>query len=101
VKKNTHPTYYKDAQATCVCGNTFTIGSTLEKMNVDVCSKCHPFFTGEMRFADTKGKIDAFMKKREAAAKHKQTQAKKKEEKQKKQEHKSLKDMLTVTKLDK
>jgi len=101
MKKNTHPKYYNDAQVTCACGNTFTIGSTQKTFSIDVCSKCHPFFTGEMRFADSKGNIDRFLKKQKVAAAHKQSQKKKKEKKQKQQGHKSLKDMLTVTKLDK
>ena len=100
MKKNTHPTYYPQAQVTCACGNTFAVGSTQKTISVDVCSKCHPFFTGSMRFADTKGNIDRFLKKQKAAAAHKKIQ-KKKNKKNKPKEHKSLRDMLTVTKLDK
>lgn len=99
MKKNIHPNYYPQAKVACACGNTFTIGSTQKSITVDVCDKCHPFFTGELRFADTKGKIDAFLKKRAAADTHKKKVAKNKDKKE--QEHKSLKEMLTVTKLNK
>jgi large subunit ribosomal protein L31 len=57
-----HPKYY-DAVVTCACGNTFTVGSTKTKIDVDICSKCHPFFTGEMRFVDTMGRVEKFKQK--------------------------------------
>lgn len=52
---------YPEAQVTCACGNTFTTGSTVPKIHVEVCSACHPFFTGEAKFIDTKGRVDRFM----------------------------------------
>lgn len=60
MKANTHPTYYPDAKVTCSCGNTFTTGSTLPEITVDICSACHPFFTGEMKFVDTQGRVEKF-----------------------------------------
>ena len=66
MKENTHPTYYLDAQVICACGNTWTTGSTLKVIHTDVCSKCHPFYTGEQRIVDTEGQVDRFYKKLQA-----------------------------------
>uniref|UniRef100_A0A832LW39 Large ribosomal subunit protein bL31 n=1 Tax=Caldimicrobium thiodismutans TaxID=1653476 RepID=A0A832LW39_9BACT len=63
MKKNIHPEYYDDAVIRCACGNEIRVGSTRKEIRVEVCSKCHPFFTGETRFVDTEGKIEKFMKK--------------------------------------
>ncbi len=63
MRKNIHPTYYTDAQVICSCGNTWTTGSTRKVIQTDVCSKCHPFFTGEQRIVDTEGQVDRFYKK--------------------------------------
>lgn len=63
MKTGIHPKYYDNCIVTCACGNTFTTGSTLEKIEVEVCSKCHPFFTGQHKFVDIKGKIDKFNEK--------------------------------------
>lgn len=66
MRKGIHPTYYTDAQVTCACGNTWTTGSTKKQIRTDVCSKCHPFFTGEQRIVDTEGQVDRFYKKLQA-----------------------------------
>jgi len=63
MKNNIHPTYYTDAQVICSCGNTWTTGSTKKVIRTDVCSKCHPFFTGEQRIVDAEGQVDRFYKK--------------------------------------
>jgi large subunit ribosomal protein L31 len=63
MKKDIHPNYYPNAQVTCACGNTWTTGSTQKVIRTDVCSKCHPFFTGEQRIVDTEGQVDRFYKK--------------------------------------
>lgn len=63
MKSNIHPQYFDNCQVTCACGNKFTTGSTLEKIDVEVCSKCHPFFTGQQKFVDTKGRIEKFQEK--------------------------------------
>jgi large subunit ribosomal protein L31 len=55
-----HPKYYPEARVTCSCGNTFTIGSTRENLKVELCSKCHPFFTGEQKIVDTAGRVERF-----------------------------------------
>ncbi len=67
MQNSIHPTWYPDATVTCACGNSFTTGSTLDSMQVDICSKCHPFFTGEMRFVDRQGRVDKFIQKMQAA----------------------------------
>jgi large subunit ribosomal protein L31 len=66
MKPDIHPTYYPDAQVICVCGNTWTTGSTQKVVRTDVCYKCHPFFTGEQRIVDTEGQVDRFYKKLQA-----------------------------------
>ncbi len=59
MKKNIHPEYM-EAQVTCSCGNTFTTGSTKPVLKVELCSKCHPFFTGERRIVDTAKRVERF-----------------------------------------
>jgi large subunit ribosomal protein L31 len=66
MKPNIHPTYYLDATVICACGNTWQTGSTRKTIHTDVCSKCHPFYTGEQRIVDTEGQVDRFYKKIEA-----------------------------------
>lgn len=63
MKRNIHPKYFKEAVVRCACGNEIKVGSTKQEIKVEVCSKCHPFFTGESRFVDTEGKIEKFKKK--------------------------------------
>ena len=58
MKAQIHPEYYPNAQVTCSCGNTFTTGSTKPMLRVEVCSRCHPFYTGEQRVVDTEGRIE-------------------------------------------
>jgi large subunit ribosomal protein L31 len=67
MKKGIHPTYYPDAKVTCSCGNTWTTGSTRKEIHTEVCSKCHPFFTGQQqRLIDIEGQVDRFYKKLQA-----------------------------------
>jgi large subunit ribosomal protein L31 len=63
MKKDTHPEYYQKAKATCACGATFTMGSTKESIKVEVCSACHPFYTGKKKILDTMGRVEKFNKK--------------------------------------
>lgn len=72
MKKGIHPNWTAQAQVTCSCGNIFTVGSTFPTLQVDICSKCHPFFTGEMKFVDRQGRVQKFQAKLDAA---KQNQA--------------------------
>lgn len=58
MKPDIHPKYYDDAVVTCSCGNTYTTGSTKPSVRVEVCSQCHPFFTGEQRIVDTEGRVE-------------------------------------------
>ena len=62
MKSKIHPKYYDDAQVTCLCGNTFVTGSTKPEIRVEVCSRCHPFYTGEHRMVDTLGRVERFKK---------------------------------------
>lgn len=66
MREGIHPTYYPQAKVVCACGNTWTTGSTQEEIYTDVCSECHPFFTGEQRIVDTEGQVDRFYKKLQA-----------------------------------
>ncbi|HNU95484.1 MAG TPA: 50S ribosomal protein L31 [Candidatus Paceibacterota bacterium] len=70
MKKEIHPKYNDKAKVTCACGATFTVGSTMDEINVEICSQCHPFYTGNEKVLDTAGRVDKF-KKRVAASKAK------------------------------
>ncbi|OGJ22532.1 MAG: 50S ribosomal protein L31 [Candidatus Pacebacteria bacterium RIFCSPHIGHO2_01_FULL_46_10] len=92
MKSGIHPTWNHQATVTCGCGNTFKTGSVKDTIVVDVCSACHPFYTGKMRFLDTQGRVERFSMKRTAAA---QTVRKSKKKSDKKEENPlSLRDML-------
>ena len=60
MKDKIHPQYYTDAKVVCACGNSFTVGATKKLMQVEACSQCHPFFTGERRVMDTAGRVERF-----------------------------------------
>ena len=60
MKEKIHPKYYEDAEVICSCGNTFKTGSTRKQLKVELCSKCHPFFSGERRVIDTAGRVERF-----------------------------------------
>ncbi|MDP3710618.1 MAG: 50S ribosomal protein L31 [bacterium] len=60
MKKDTHPKYNTEAHASCACGSSFKIGSTKEKLEVEICSKCHPFYTGGSKLVDTAGRVEKF-----------------------------------------
>ncbi len=96
MKADIHPTYFADAIVTCVCGNTFTTGSTKKNISVEVCFKCHPLYTGEHRFLDVKGRVETFKKKQVAAATYRATYAGKKQKKGGDEKKvKSLKELLS------
>jgi len=67
MKQNIHP-IYEQMVVTCACGNTFTVGGSRKTLHVDVCSNCHPFFTGTQKFIDAMGRVDKFIAKRKAAS---------------------------------
>ncbi len=65
MREGIHPTWYPEARVICACGNTWTVGASLPELRTDVCSNCHPFFTGEQRIVDTEGQVDRFIKRLE------------------------------------
>lgn len=60
MKADIHPKWYPEAKVTCACGNAFVTGATFPQISVDVCSKCHPFYTGQMKYVDTAGRVEKF-----------------------------------------
>ena len=74
MKAEIHPTYYPDAKVTCACGNSWTTGSTKPEIRVDICSNCHPFYTGVQRIVDTEGQVDRFYKRLEVRTQFKQAE---------------------------
>jgi len=69
MKKDIHPKYYADAKVVCACGNTFTTGSTKPELRVDLCSACHPFYTGKQKLVDTARRVEKFQARVEASGK--------------------------------
>lgn len=95
MKANIHPNYNHEAQVICVCGNRFTVGSTMDTIHIELCNKCHPFYTGEQKFVDSASRIQKFENKKKIAEAHKATVTKKIEEKRRSQEApKTLREML-------
>jgi len=64
MKTSIHPNWYNDCKVTCACGNSFVVGATVQTLQVDICSNCHPFYTGQMKYIDTAGRVDAFINKK-------------------------------------
>lgn len=74
MKKDIHPTYYPDAVVTCACGNSWTTGSTKKELRTEICSSCHPFFTGQQqRIIDIEGQVDRFYKRLQARQEYVET----------------------------
>lgn len=98
MKANIHPQYFQ-AQVICACGNRFTVGSTREVIHVELCSKCHPFYTGEQKFVDSASRIQKFQDKQKVAQTYVAKKVKKIEEK-KQQDNapKTLREMLMAAK---
>jgi len=69
MKQDIHPKFYEKAVATCGCGKAYTLGMTIEKMAVDICANCHPFYTGKEKLIDTAGKVEKFKQRRAAVEK--------------------------------
>ena len=65
MKEGIHPEYFAEAKVTCACGNSWVTGATQEEIRTDVCSACHPFYTGEQRIVDTAGQVERFMRRLE------------------------------------
>lgn len=99
MKANLHPTWYPEAKVTCACGATFQTGSTLPEIRVELCSNCHPFYTGTQKFVDTLGQVDRFVKKVEVSRvkkveREKIIEARKMKKVERKTDRPSLKDLL-------
>ncbi len=81
MQKDIHPEYHEDCAVTCACGNTFKTGSTMKAIRVELCDKCHPFYTGKQKFVDTARRVEKFQeraeKKNKAAAGRKGKKVKK------------------------
>lgn len=78
MKDKIHPQYNLQAKVVCACGNTFLVGSTQKELRTEICSNCHPFYTGKQKLIDTMGRVDKFKKKADAAAAIKATKQPKK-----------------------
>lgn len=97
MKSDIHPKWFPNATVSCACGNSFTVGATTDKIQVEICGHCHPFFTGEMRFVDTMGRVERFQAKQKAVAGTTYVSKKKKKALQAVEDQKtpkSLKEML-------
>lgn len=99
MKTNIHPIWYKETKVTCACGNTFVTGSVLPAITVEICAKCHPFFTGQQKFIDTLGQVEKFQNKTTKAQeksiiKKQILQARAEKIKETKSDKPSLKDLL-------
>lgn len=92
MKKDIHPTYNKSATVSCACGNTMTIGSTADTLQVELCSLCHPFYTGKQKIVDTARRVEKFKaredQKSQAVLTHVEKEAKKAERAKKKADKK-------------
>lgn len=86
MKKKIHPQYFSEAVIECACGNIIKTGSTKEKMNVEICGACHPFYTGKKKTLDVTGRVDKFNKRMEKTVKIKTVKAEKKAKKKVKSE---------------
>ncbi len=69
MKKGTHPKYDLKTKAVCACGAIFEVGSTLDEIKIEICSNCHPFYTGNEKVIDTAGRVERFNKRRASALK--------------------------------
>lgn len=99
MKTNIHPNWYPETKVTCACGNSFITGSILPEIRVEICSACHPLFTGQARFVDTLGQVERFQKKTEVSKVKKEErkrilEIRKSKVAEQKKERPSLKDLL-------
>lgn len=86
MKKEIHPEYHTESKVTCACGNSFTVGSTEAKLDVEICSNCHPFYTGVEKIVDTAGRVEKFKMRQKAASGNVKNKTEKKAEKRDKRE---------------
>ncbi len=85
MKAQIHPKWYPEAKVTCACGNTFVVGSTVPEISVEVCSNCHPFYTGQIKFVDTAGRVEKFKVRQSAKTAGKVSKTEKRKLKKQKQ----------------
>lgn len=101
MKTSIHPTWYPEAQITCACGNKFTVGATVPELKIEICSNCHPFYTGQMKYIDTAGRVDAFKTKLSKASDKVISKAEKRRVKKEKQIQRELERPDTLEELRK
>ena len=94
MEKKIHPKWYPEAKISCACGHKFTAGATVPEIKVEICSQCHPFYTGQERLVDTAGRVEKFEKKLAVAQKTRKKSVRKKREKKAEEQPKTLKEML-------
>lgn len=99
MKEGIHPKYYPNAKVICSCGNTWTTGSTVEVIRTDVCSQCHPFFTGEQRIVDTAGQVDRYQKRMQRYQEHLEEEHQRAEQAEHKQRETLLKQQIEALEL--
>lgn len=98
MKADIHPQYSDEAKVTCVCGHAFTTGATVAEIHVEVCSNCHPYFTGEMKYVDTLGRVEKFQKRQEHAKNVNAQKVKKTQQEETEKQPESLREMLELAK---
>jgi len=101
MKTAIHPKWHEEAVITCACGNTFKTGAAFESLQVEVCYNCHPFYTGQMKYLDTAGRVDAFMAKRQKVADNRVSKTEKRRLKQEKRIQKEMERPDTLSELRK
>jgi large subunit ribosomal protein L31 len=101
MKASIHPKWYPEAKVTCACGNTFVTGATAPHIEVEVCYNCHPFYTGQMKYVDTAGRVDAFRAKQKKAKGKVISKSEKRRIKKEKRIEKELKKPSTLAELRK
>ena len=101
MKAQIHPKWFKTAKVNCACGNTFTVGATVPELNVEVCSVCHPFYTGQMKYLDAAGRDESFKQKLSHASKKVISKSEKRRIKQEKRIKDELSKPDTLTELRK
>lgn len=100
MKAGIHPTYFDQAKVICGCGNTFTTGATKPEIHVEICSKCHPFFTGQQKYVDTLGKVENFQRRQRVSQILKQAKKKKVVEERGEERPETLREMAQKIKAE-
>ena len=101
MKTAIHPKWYSEAKVTCACGNAFTVGATVAELTVEVCSNCHPFYTGQLKFVDTAGRVEKFRVRQAAKTTKKISKTEKRMIKKQKQIQEEMERPETLTELRK